>query len=52
MYKHFGKGNELPTDFVGGREWNVDLFPKFLMANGKYNFFSETDFVFLEIWFV
>ncbi|CAF4911902.1 unnamed protein product, partial [Rotaria magnacalcarata] len=26
-----------PTDTGRGRDWNVDLIPKFLMANGKTN---------------
>lgn len=28
----------MPEDMFGrGRDWNVDLIPKFLMANGKLN---------------
>ena len=34
VYEKFGKGN-LPASMGRGRDWNVDLVPKFLMANGK-----------------
>lgn len=34
LYKHFGKG-KAPETLGRGRDWNVDLIPKFLMANGK-----------------
>lgn len=31
-------GMKMPEDMFGrGRDWNVDLIPKFLMANGKLN---------------
>ena len=34
VYKKFGKDS--PPESMGrGRDWNVDLIPKFLMANGK-----------------
>lgn len=33
LYKHFGKG-KAPESLGRGRDWNVDLIPKFLMANG------------------
>lgn len=34
LYKKFGK--EKPPESMGrGRDWNVDLVPKFLMANGQ-----------------
>lgn len=34
MYKKFGLG--APSEKLGrGRDWNIDLIPKFLMANGK-----------------
>ena len=34
LYEKFQKGS--PTEAMGrGRDWNVDLVPKFLMANGK-----------------
>merc|ERR1712168_1460699 len=34
LYKKFGKG-EAPESMGRGRDWNVDLVPKFLMADGK-----------------
>ncbi|XP_013421954.1 rab GDP dissociation inhibitor beta [Lingula anatina] len=33
-FKHFGFPDP-PEDFGAGRDWNVDLIPKFLMANGQ-----------------
>jgi len=33
LYEHFGKG-KAPESLGRGRDWNVDLIPKFLMANG------------------
>ncbi|CAK8694326.1 unnamed protein product [Clavelina lepadiformis] len=34
LYEKFGKGS--PPESMGrGRDWNVDLIPKFLMASGK-----------------
>lgn len=33
LYKHFNKG-ECPENYKG-KDWNVDLIPKFLMANGQ-----------------
>ncbi|XP_065911583.1 rab GDP dissociation inhibitor beta-like [Dysidea avara] len=33
LYEHFGKG-KAPETLGRGRDWNVDLIPKFLMANG------------------
>lgn len=35
LYKQFGKGEESPEDLGRGRDWNVDLIPKFLMSNGQ-----------------
>lgn len=35
VYKHFKMGTSAPTSMGRGRDWNVDLIPKFLMANGK-----------------
>lgn len=32
MFKHFGK---TPKEYGRERDWNVDLIPKFLMANGE-----------------
>ena len=36
LYKHFGKGEKAPETMGRPRDWNVDLIPKFLMANGTY----------------
>ena len=36
LYKHFGKGDKAPESMGRPRDWNVDLIPKFLMANGTY----------------
>lgn len=35
LYSHFKIKKEMPADYGRGRDWNVDLIPKFLMANGK-----------------
>ena len=34
LYTHFNIQKELPKEYGRGRDWNVDLIPKFLMANG------------------
>lgn len=34
LYKHFGRKDAPPASMGRGRDWNVDLIPKFLMANG------------------
>ncbi|XP_029636896.1 rab GDP dissociation inhibitor alpha [Octopus sinensis] len=34
LYSKFGMGNP-PSELGRGRDWNVDLIPKFLMANGQ-----------------
>ena len=34
LYTHFKIQKELPKEYGRGRDWNVDLIPKFLMANG------------------
>ena len=34
LYKHFGRVDKVPESLGRGRDWNVDLVPKFLMANG------------------
>ena len=34
LYKHFGRKDPPPASMGRGRDWNVDLIPKFLMANG------------------
>lgn len=34
LYEHFKRGDK-PSESMGrGRDWNVDLVPKFIMANG------------------
>lgn len=35
LYKHFGLSEQPPQEMGRGRDWNVDLIPKFLMANGN-----------------
>ncbi|KAH3819407.1 rab GDP dissociation inhibitor beta-like [Dreissena polymorpha] len=35
VYKHFKMGVPPPETMGRGRDWNVDLIPKFLMASGK-----------------
>ncbi|PVD24833.1 hypothetical protein C0Q70_15319 [Pomacea canaliculata] len=36
VFKHFGKEPPKGDDVYGrGRDWNVDIIPKFLMANGQ-----------------
>jgi len=35
LYTHFNLKKELPKEYGRGRDWNVDLIPKFLMANGR-----------------
>jgi len=35
LYKHFGRKDAPPASMGRGRDWNVDLIPKFLMANGQ-----------------
>lgn len=35
LYKHFGRKDPPPESMGRGRDWNVDLVPKFLMANGQ-----------------
>eukprot|EP00054_Salpingoeca_dolichothecata_P027228 m.198792 g.198792 ORF g.198792 m.198792 type:complete len:446 (-) comp25899_c3_seq1:154-1491(-) len=35
LYEHFGKTDKPGEDMGRGRDWNVDLVPKFLMANGS-----------------
>ncbi|KAK3547181.1 hypothetical protein QTP86_015748 [Hemibagrus guttatus] len=34
LYKHFSLQDTPPESMGRGRDWNVDLIPKFLMANG------------------
>ena len=35
LYQHFNQGEESPEDLGRGRDWNVDLIPKFLISNGQ-----------------
>lgn len=35
LYNHFQIKKDLPPEYGRGRDWNVDLIPKFLMANGR-----------------
>ncbi|XP_072102948.1 rab GDP dissociation inhibitor alpha [Mobula birostris] len=35
LYKRFGLSESPPESMGRGRDWNVDLIPKFLMANGQ-----------------
>lgn len=32
---HYDLGGNAPEGMGRGRDWNVDLIPKFLMANGQ-----------------
>lgn len=34
LYTHFKKAGKAPEKYGRGRDWNVDLIPKFLMASG------------------
>ena len=44
LYKHFGRQEKPPESMGRGRDWNVDLIPKFLMANGMYSWCIYTRF--------
>ena len=35
LYEMFRPGQTPPSDFGPNRDWNIDLIPKFVMANGK-----------------
>ncbi|ELU17873.1 hypothetical protein CAPTEDRAFT_148575 [Capitella teleta] len=35
MYTHFNREDKPPAKYERFRDWNVDLIPKFLMANGQ-----------------
>uniref|UniRef100_A0A7S0WVJ5 Guanosine nucleotide diphosphate dissociation inhibitor n=1 Tax=Chlamydomonas leiostraca TaxID=1034604 RepID=A0A7S0WVJ5_9CHLO len=35
LYERFRPGQPVPKELGPNREWNVDLVPKFMMANGK-----------------
>lgn len=44
LYKKFRPGKEAPEGLGRDRDWNVDLIPKFLMANGELtNILVHTD---------
>ncbi|KAI9138265.1 GDP dissociation inhibitor [Paraphysoderma sedebokerense] len=36
MYEKFRSGQTAPADFGSNRDWNIDLIPKFMMANGAF----------------
>ena len=35
LWKHFRPGKEVPKQYGENRDWNVDLIPKYIMANGS-----------------
>ena len=35
LWKHFRSGEEPPKKYGENRDWNVDLIPKYIMANGS-----------------
>lgn len=35
LWKQYRPGSEPPAEYGHNRDWNVDLIPKFIMANGK-----------------
>ena len=35
LWKSFRNGTEPPKEYEENRDWNVDLIPKFVMANGN-----------------
>lgn len=37
LYKRFTLPDSPPESMGRGRDWNVDLIPKFLMANGQFH---------------
>jgi RAB protein geranylgeranyltransferase component A len=37
LWKMFRDGDKAPEKYGENRDWNVDLIPKFVIANGKYN---------------
>ncbi|KAI8334383.1 GDP dissociation inhibitor [Chlamydoabsidia padenii] len=44
LYQKFRPGQQVPTDLGRERDWNVDLIPKFMMANGEIvRFLTHTD---------
>ena len=36
LYTYFNRGTKPPEKYNRVRDWNVDLIPKFLMANGEW----------------
>jgi Rab GDP dissociation inhibitor len=36
LWNMFRPGQDPPAEFGHNRDWNIDLIPKFVMANGKY----------------
>ncbi len=36
LYKIFREGKAPPKEYGHNRDWNVDLIPKFVMANGTF----------------
>lgn len=41
LYKRFNLPDTPPESMGRGRDWNVDLIPKFLMANGQSRITQE-----------
>jgi len=37
----FRPGKEVPKQYGENRDWNVDLIPKFVMADGKHNILTQ-----------
>ena len=35
LWKHFRPNTEVPKQYGENRDWNVDLIPKYIMANGS-----------------
>ena len=35
LWKKYRPGSEPPAEYGHNRDWNIDLIPKFIMANGK-----------------
>jgi Rab GDP dissociation inhibitor len=35
LWKHFREGQAVPKQYGENRDWNVDLIPKYIMANGS-----------------
>ncbi|KAI8384617.1 GDP dissociation inhibitor [Radiomyces spectabilis] len=44
LFNKFRPGQEVPSDLGRDRDWNIDLIPKFMMANGVIvSFLTHTD---------